>query len=706
MMTNDSNLCQTTNSNAGRTDRCRMARPAAFIMAVLLLLSTGCGRSREAADAEDPLADAWQALQVNARYFPESLYTVMREAWDARHEAERRTLRPAEPMQGVAMWMHDDEWQTVAGRQVLKCGYNLFSVDVRRQDVGIHQRHPNFSAFDEDGRLLFSLDASASQDGDNVQKHAYIIWRIGDQLRVAALLPEFVPDVVAPLQVEEYIPHVRTLLTLPGNDAFSFNSYDHDTRRLDPVRLIVKKTPEGFRVTQKYEVSKLEVHSLYDHDFRILEFSGVGLRFVLADAAESERELASPEGIVSIEAPLDCWLPAGTEVEALELRLHFVRDSRLPRTARQSVEPDEEAKSLVVRVKSEIPPAEGTSEIMISDETSIYIEPDRMHQSDHPEIVRMANTIVDGISDPVDRCKALAEWIRTNIAYTLEVAMGDAVQTLETRRGDCSEYATLFIAFARALGIPAREASGWMVGEASVTGHAWCEVHLGDRWYEVDPGKERLWIGARYISQLRNHFYTLESAELVSWTAHGKRIVPDKTRPLWTLRNGIYHNRIYGISVSVPDNALFFVDSDGALRPNVREGRAVPGDINSSLFTLSQPLKEMGINEVYSFSLLEPETCQQSFVSELGGLGGAVHGMVLVDARQIDSEIGKIVVGRTSEHAIIYLLPPRKTGSYHIMVAYLKVGADGILPIDDPFQLPGSVLDLWRSVEMGTPDIE
>ena len=74
------------------------------------------------------------------------------------------------------------------------------------------------------------------------------------------------------------------------------------------------------------------------------------------------------------------------------------------------------------------------------------------------------------------------------------VSLPSAREVLRTRVGDCNEHTALYVAMARALGIPARIA----VGLAFVRGvqgafyyHAWPEVYIeeGGRglWLPVDP---------------------------------------------------------------------------------------------------------------------------------------------------------------------------------------------------------------------------
>lgn len=65
-----------------------------------------------------------------------------------------------------------------------------------------------------------------------------------------------------------------------------------------------------------------------------------------------------------------------------------------------------------------------------------------------------------------------------------------ASQVAQKRSGDCTEYAVIVAALARANGLPARIMLGTAIveGEASVTayGHAWTLIYKNDQWHRVD----------------------------------------------------------------------------------------------------------------------------------------------------------------------------------------------------------------------------
>ena len=77
----------------------------------------------------------------------------------------------------------------------------------------------------------------------------------------------------------------------------------------------------------------------------------------------------------------------------------------------------------------------------------------------------------------------------THVKDEYVASFSNAMEALKSGRGDCTEHSILFVALARAVGIPARSAVGiayWPIGEG-FGWHAWAEVKIGDRWYAVDP---------------------------------------------------------------------------------------------------------------------------------------------------------------------------------------------------------------------------
>lgn len=122
-----------------------------------------------------------------------------------------------------------------------------------------------------------------------------------------------------------------------------------------------------------------------------------------------------------------------------------------------------------------------------------------------PDRVRdLAREVTADATNDYDRVRALEQHLRSGYRYRLDSAVPpdgrDAVDhfLFDAREGFCEQFAAAMAVMARALGIPARVAAGYVPGRYnpftgyySVRGtdaHAWVEVfHPGFGWYPYDP---------------------------------------------------------------------------------------------------------------------------------------------------------------------------------------------------------------------------
>jgi transglutaminase-like putative cysteine protease len=110
-------------------------------------------------------------------------------------------------------------------------------------------------------------------------------------------------------------------------------------------------------------------------------------------------------------------------------------------------------------------------------------------QSDHPKILEKAREIVGDTTNAWEAAKKLNEWVRANMRSTFSARFTNALEVLENLEGDCTEHSVLFIALARAVGIPAREVAGLVyvdAGKPAFYFHQWAKVWVG-KWVDMDP---------------------------------------------------------------------------------------------------------------------------------------------------------------------------------------------------------------------------
>lgn len=135
-----------------------------------------------------------------------------------------------------------------------------------------------------------------------------------------------------------------------------------------------------------------------------------------------------------------------------------------------------------------------------SDIYNKYTSAKEKTQSDAPEIINLANEIVESTEDPVEKNEKILEWVSSNIKASGDVPydLPDALSVYETRKGDCGAFANMFVALNRAAGIPARNVSvihhpdynEFKSGSHGDTfwGHIVSEIYLQDYgWVQIEP---------------------------------------------------------------------------------------------------------------------------------------------------------------------------------------------------------------------------
>ncbi|MGH7703144.1 MAG: transglutaminase domain-containing protein, partial [Gemmatimonadales bacterium] len=152
-------------------------------------------------------------------------------------------------------------------------------------------------------------------------------------------------------------------------------------------------------------------------------------------------------------------------------------------------------------------------------------------QADDPRVQTQASRVVGIERDPRAAAQRLAEWIAREIPGpdTNHVRLASAVQTLDSRRGDPDARVLLFVAMARAAGLPARVSTGVRRVERGFRYDAWPEVYLAG-WVPVDLEQGRVPADA---SRLRFRTGGLgRPADLVPWLGGLRlKVVAEEAQP-------------------------------------------------------------------------------------------------------------------------------------------------------------------------------
>jgi transglutaminase-like putative cysteine protease len=115
-----------------------------------------------------------------------------------------------------------------------------------------------------------------------------------------------------------------------------------------------------------------------------------------------------------------------------------------------------------------------------------YLQPEPLVQSDDPRIQAQARQIIGRTRRPELAAELLTHWVYAHVAKEITLSVPSALDVYRSRRGDCNEHTVLFVALARAVGLPARTAAGLVYLDGTFYYHAWSEVYLNG-WVAVDP---------------------------------------------------------------------------------------------------------------------------------------------------------------------------------------------------------------------------
>ena len=117
-----------------------------------------------------------------------------------------------------------------------------------------------------------------------------------------------------------------------------------------------------------------------------------------------------------------------------------------------------------------------------------YLRPEPHLESDHPDIVAMAAKI--DTSDALAFAKKAAKQVQKIVKYEVQPDEYGAAFAIEKKKGDCTEFAALFVALCRAAGIPARTNAGFALAQKWER-HATAEFLTHGRWIPIDLTMQR-----------------------------------------------------------------------------------------------------------------------------------------------------------------------------------------------------------------------
>jgi len=305
---------------------------------------------------------------------------------------------------------------------------------------------------------------------------------VGRSLRVSVFDPSTLATRTVEVTVLEYD-------TLAVPDSASWNP---DTGRWTAARF---DSIPAWRVAEAY--GGVEVESWIDGDGRILKASSpLGFTMVRTEYELARQALADAEGqpaVLDDDVILSTAVQSNVDLGSVEAHdeLRFVL-SGVDLTGfdldggRQRLRGD----TLIVRRENWDALDPGYTLPYKRMDLAEALRPEPLIQSDDPRIVERAREITNWRTQwshsPRTVARQLTKAVFHDLEKTITFSVPSAVQVLEAGAGDCNEHTVLFVAMARALGLPARTAVGLVYVDGAFYYHAWPEVWMGE-WVATDP---------------------------------------------------------------------------------------------------------------------------------------------------------------------------------------------------------------------------
>jgi hypothetical protein len=290
---------------------------------------------------------------------------------------------------------------------------------------------------------------------------------------------------------------------VPGQ-SLSAITFDIDEERDRETVVIVREVREQIVSGVPTRIAVLESQNEGDNVVTEITVAsrGVVLLATIGDSMRvvlEEKEVAQSDvegfGVFSDAVPVDRKLGDPSSIDSLDLVVSVPAGYELPSTPSQRVTRREDGK-LDVALRS-IPGDLVTAEERLR-ATSITSSID----ADNADVVAVAKRVVGDATTARAKVDAIVKWIYRDLDKSLSTNLTVASQVLDKKIGDCTEHTILFVAMARAVGVPAREVSGLIyMGDRHQTfgWHAWAEVEIDGRWVGVDAAWDETIASAAHI---------------------------------------------------------------------------------------------------------------------------------------------------------------------------------------------------------------
>lgn len=252
-------------------------------------------------------------------------------------------------------------------------------------------------------------------------------------------------------------------------------------------KLIGGFTAKTVQIETNYQTLGVKESAWLDQNAQVLETHVGGFFVARLEPPDVAKNLDYQQDLLVsavVKAPRELTHPQ--DLEKLQLTFEGFGTQTPPQSTRQRIVSKNGTLRITLQRDPEIPATPMIKPTSVANEN---LRATPFIQVDDPAIQKAAKEAVGDATDYRRAISRLASFVYEHIRDEYVPAYSNALEALTSGRGDCTEHSILFVALARAVGIPARVAVGiayWPPGKG-FGWHAWSEVQVGDRWYTVDP---------------------------------------------------------------------------------------------------------------------------------------------------------------------------------------------------------------------------
>ncbi len=334
--------------------------------------------------------------------------------------------------------------------------------------------------------LDFSLsDGSAVISSRTVRQGNTLVTTISSAGRETEMTATFEGD---------YLPAVTDLAVArmgwTEGDEFSFPSFDPATGTISTAEVTCVATEDAVLLGDTVPAAVLEVRYLgtttrvWVYDGQIVRELDEGLGMELSRVppgqggdVSSNRDLYEVFAVSS--TPVSDPRRTGVRVFSLEGDIDWTEFTLV-------YPPVQTAEGNVVTVSCALPDSIADFPPAVPAGLAAWLAPEPMIQVDDTLITGVADSLTAGARDSWQAAMAICSFVDAFVDNSPTVSLPSAVEVMQSGRGDCNEHTVLFVALARAAGLPARTCAGIVYLDGSFGYHAWPLVWVG-RWVPMDP---------------------------------------------------------------------------------------------------------------------------------------------------------------------------------------------------------------------------